>query len=111
VLREQHQFLVGGRRGRGNGTGALGRSRLSHQVAVHARCKNLFQQPGQFTPFPVFTAPPQDQRQRLQAFQRANFPVQLRNRSRGGGLVENLLLGGLDLVVGGVLQILHVFFV
>ena len=51
------------------------------------------------------------ERMAFQRFQRLDLDPQLRDRPRGGGLVENLLLGGLDFVVGGFLQVLDIFLV
>ena len=77
-------------------------------VGGGCRRENLGQKVGQLTPFRVVAASAHGKRERLKALKRLDFGFQLSDGSRGGRLVENLFLGGFDLVIGRVLQILHI---
>ena len=48
------------------------------------------------------------QRERFKAAERRDFRFQLADGARRGRLVENLLLGGLDFVIGRFLKVLDV---
>ena len=89
--------------------GVKGLSLFREPFGDRRRREDFRQQVRQFTPFSVFTAPPDAKRERFEIFQCVDLGLQLGNRSCRGRLIENLLFGGFDLVFRRVLQILDIF--
>ena len=110
VLGEENELLRGRRDGFGNWRGfALVRCPVfRHSAGDGSRCEDFRKQGCQLPPLPVLAASPNGRCQRLQALERLYFGPQLGDAARGGGLVEDLLLGNLDLVVGCVFEVLHI---
>src|SRR6185369_10127494 len=69
------------------------------------RREHLRKQTRQLAPLRVGAAATDFERQRLQPLQRRDLALELGDGARRGCLIENLLLGGLDFVVWGVLEI------
>ena len=109
VLGEDDELLVRRGHGRRDRAGAVGRSRFGHAVGDGGGGEDLAQQACQFAPLGVLAAAADAERERFQAFQRLDLSLQLGDGARRGGLIEDLLLGGLDLVVRRIFQILDVF--
>src|SRR5207244_13415186 len=82
---------------------------LRHAAAETRGRENLAEQAGELAPLPVLAAAPHSQREGLEAPKRLDLRLQLGDGARRGGLIEDLLLSSLDLIVGGVLQVLDVF--
>ena len=78
VFGEDDQLLARRRRGRFDRSGAIGRRRLRQPVGNRRRREDLAKQAGQLAPLPVLAAPPDGQRQRLQASRACRSPPSAR---------------------------------
>ena len=106
MLSEDNQLLARRRLGRRNGR-CSHRRRLS-LLGLAAGGEDLAKQAGQFAPFSVLAAAAHGERQRFKAAKRRDLSFELVDRARRRRLVEDLLLGSLDLVIRRFLKILHV---
>src|SRR5262249_44867987 len=93
-----------------NRVSAVGR-RLTLRGAVRNCCRreDNSEETGQLPPLLVLAAATHGEGERLQPLQRLDLSLQLRDGPRRGGLVEDLLLGSRDLLVGCILQVIDVF--
>ena len=71
-------------------------------------CENRIQEVRQLAPLGVLAVAANVGRKCLQPREGLNLELQLRDGARGSGLIEDLLLGCLDLVFGRVLEVLDV---
>ena len=108
VLGEENELLVRGWRGRRDPAGAVGFDRFSHAVGDGGGGEDLAQEARQFAPLGVRAAMTDLECERLQAFQGLNLSFQLGDGSCRSRLIEDLLLGGLDLVVRRVFEVFDI---
>ena len=108
MLGEQNQFLVRRWRRRRDRAGTIGNRGFRDPAGHRHGREHGSEQLGQFAPLPVIATAAERKRQRLQSLQRSDLRLEFGNRARRGRLIENLLFGRLDFVVGRVLQILNV---
>ena len=87
--------------------GAVGCRRLGHGVGDGGGCEDLADNPRQLTPLRVLTAAAQGQGQGFQPPERGDLRLELLDGARGGGLIEDFLFSRLDLVLRGLLEVLH----
>ena len=73
--------------------------------------EDLAQLPGQLPPLAVLVRVAHRVGERLQSLERLDLRLELDDRARGGRLVEDLLLGGGDLVIRGLFEVLDVLLV
>jgi hypothetical protein len=99
------------RRGRGfrNGAGAIGHGRLRNTAAEARRREDLAEQLRQLAPLRVLAATTDLGGEGFEPGERGDLDLELGDRRRRRGLVEHLLLGGFDLVLGRLVEVLEVF--
>ena len=99
-------FVDGGRSG--NLAVALRNLRLRDGPGSSSRREDCAEQGCQLSPFGVGAAPPYSERKSFQFLERLDLGLQLDDRSRCRRPVENCLLGCLDFVLGGLVQVLDI---
>ena len=77
-------------------------------IGTGGRREDLAEQAGEFAPFAVFAAAAHGERQRFKAAEGGDFGFELADGARRRRLIEDLFLGGFDLVIRRVLKVLHV---
>src|SRR5690606_23789862 len=70
--------------------------------------EDLAQERGQLLPLAILATAPDGLGKRLEALQDLDLGFELVDRARRGRLVDDLLLGGLELVLGRVLEVLDI---
>ena len=108
VLGEKNELLVWRGCGPRDLAGAIWGDRFGHTVSDGGGGEDLAQEACQLAPLGVRTAATDPERERLQAFQGLDLGLQLGDGACRSRLIEDLFLGGLDLVVGRVFQILDI---
>ena len=108
VLGENDELLPWRGNGLGDRPGTVGHGGLRDPAAEPGGREDLAEQVRQLAPLGVLAAAPDFRGQRLQARERGDLDRELGERGRRRGLVEDLLLGSLDLVLGGLVEILQI---
>ena len=108
VLGEDDELLVRRGRRRGDLAIAFRQGRRGCAILDGGRGEDRAEEARQLAPLGVRAAVSDSQGERLQTFQRFDLDLELGHGSRRGRLVEDLLFGGLDLVVRRVFKILDV---
>ena len=108
VLGEKNKLLAWGWRGPGDPSGAVWFDRFSHAVGDGGRGEDLAQETRQFAPLGVRAAMTDFECKRLQTSQGLNLSFQLGDGSCRGRLIEDLFLGGLDLIVRRVFEVFDI---
>ncbi len=108
MLGEDDQLLVRGGLGRRDRPRTVRKLGLRDAVVQGGRGEDLAEQARQFAPLGVGAAAAHRQGLGFEPLQGVDLAAQLGDGARGGGLIEDRLLGGLDLVVRRFFQVVDV---